>query len=74
MIRRIIRDTLALWLALTAGLATGFPTSARAENVDLSTVPDRDTVQLTIYNLEDLTLAVVTSASELPVSFYCHFT
>ena len=28
----------------------------RAENVDLSTVPDRDTVQLTIYNSEDLTL------------------
>ena len=27
-----------------------------AENVDLSTVPDRDTVQLTIYNSEDLTL------------------
>jgi hypothetical protein len=28
----------------------------RAENVDLSTVPSRDTVQLTIYNSEDLTL------------------
>ena len=28
----------------------------RAENVDLSTVPNRDTVQLTIYNSEDLTL------------------
>ena len=28
----------------------------RAENVDLSTVPERDTVQLTIYNSEDLTL------------------
>ena len=27
-----------------------------AENVDLSTVPKRDTVQLTIYNSEDLTL------------------
>ncbi|MEM9883348.1 MAG: DUF4139 domain-containing protein [Planctomycetota bacterium] len=27
-----------------------------AENIDLSTVPDRDTVQLTIYNSEDLTL------------------
>ena len=27
-----------------------------AKNVDLSTVPDRDTVQLTIYNSEDLTL------------------
>jgi hypothetical protein len=31
-------------------------TSARGENVDLSTIPDRDTVQLTIYNNEDLTL------------------
>ena len=29
---------------------------ARAENVDLSTVPRRKTVQLTIYNSEDLTL------------------
>ena len=28
----------------------------RAENVDLSTVPNRDTVQLTIYNSEDITL------------------
>ena len=27
-----------------------------AENVDLSTVPNRDTVQLTIYNSEDITL------------------
>ncbi len=30
--------------------------SAWAKNVDLSTVPKRDTVQLTIYNSEDLTL------------------
>ena len=29
---------------------------ANARNVDLSTVPKRDTVQLTIYNSEDLTL------------------
>jgi len=29
---------------------------ARAGNVDLSTVPKRDTIQLTIYNSEDLTL------------------
>src|SRR6186713_550329 len=27
----------------------------RAENIDLSTVPSRDTVQLTIYNSEDIT-------------------
>jgi hypothetical protein len=30
--------------------------SALSENVDLSTVPKRDTVQLTIYNSEDITL------------------
>ena len=30
--------------------------SIRAENVDLSTVPARNTVQLTIYNSEDITL------------------
>ena len=30
--------------------------SARAGNVDLSTVPKRDSIQLTIYNSEDLTL------------------
>jgi hypothetical protein len=30
--------------------------TARAENVDLSTVPERDSVQLTIYNSEDITL------------------
>jgi hypothetical protein len=35
--------------ALAAGLA-------QAKNVDLSTVPTRNTVQLTIYNSEDLTL------------------
>ena len=29
---------------------------AGAKNVDLSTVPNRDTVALTIYNSEDLTL------------------
>src|SRR5512143_2398309 len=30
--------------------------SAFARNIDLSTVPPRDSVQLTIYNAEDLTL------------------
>jgi hypothetical protein len=38
-------------LAFTLGLA-----HAGAKNVDVSTLPDRDTVQLTIYNAEDLTL------------------
>jgi len=42
-------------LSLLAAVAlAGLP--GRAENVDLSTVPSRDTVQLTIYNSEDLTL------------------
>ena len=33
-----------------------FSTTGLAKNIDLSTVPDRDTVQLTIYNSADLTL------------------
>ncbi len=37
-------------------LVCTFTATARAGNIDLSTVPDRDTVQLTIYNAEDLTL------------------
>src|SRR3954453_22164485 len=32
------------------------PLAVQARNVDLSTVPKRNTVQLTIYNSEDLTL------------------
>jgi hypothetical protein len=40
---------LSLCFALSA-------TFSQAENVDLSTVPSRDSVQLTIYNSEDLTL------------------
>ena len=38
-------------IALSLGVA-----DAGATNVDLSTLPSRDTVQLTIYNAEDLTL------------------
>ncbi len=34
----------------------GWATPAAGRNVDLSTIPPRDTVQLTIYNSEDLTL------------------
>jgi len=37
-------------------IATLAANNAPAKNVDLSTVPKRDTVQLTIYNSEDLTL------------------
>src|SRR5829696_5794576 len=36
--------------------ACGFAGVAGAKNVDLSTVPNRDSVALTIYNSEDLTL------------------
>ena len=42
----------AAWFIAAAVIGT----VARAENVDLSTVPNRNTVQLTIYNSEDLTL------------------
>jgi hypothetical protein len=46
----LIRGLIALGAALLTVPAL------RAENVDLSTVPSRDAVQLTIYNSEDLTL------------------
>jgi hypothetical protein len=39
-----------------ATLLVGLTAAAWGENVDLSTVPSRDTVQLTIYNSEDITL------------------
>lgn len=48
------RYTLAALLAILA--IPGNLRTTQAENVDLSTVPSRDTVQLTIYNSEDLTL------------------
>lgn len=40
---------------LTGLLLAGLAAIGRSENVDLSTVPRRHTVQLTIYNSEDLT-------------------
>ncbi len=44
-------------VAALAWVLVALPSSAvRAKNVDLSTVPDRKTVQLTIYNSEDITL------------------
>jgi hypothetical protein len=48
-----------LLVALLAGICLR---SARAENVDLSTVPSRSSVQLTIYNSEDITLVRETRA------------
>src|SRR5271169_5333165 len=47
-------SSVAQFLALAVLSTTAAPT--RAENIDLSTVPRRNTVQLTIYNSEDLTL------------------
>jgi len=41
---------------LFAAMLLGLPLIVSARNIDLSTVPKRDTVQLTIYNSEDLTL------------------
>jgi len=41
---------------LTPTLLVLLAAAARGENIDLSTVPQRDTVQLTIYNSEDITL------------------
>jgi hypothetical protein len=43
-------------VVLTALSAVCVPRMTQARNVDLSTVPKRDSVQLTIYNSEDLTL------------------
>ena len=45
-----------LWSALAAAIILAVATSASAK-VDLTTLPTRDTVQLTIYNSADLTLA-----------------
>ena len=45
-----------LFLLATAACMLGLSLAAVARNVDLSTVPKRNTVQLTIYNSEDLTL------------------
>src|ERR1044071_6454759 len=47
---------LRLCTFLALALLAGRCVTLRAENVDLSTVPARDTVQLTIYNSEDITL------------------
>ncbi len=51
MNRRLIVSSLAILAAACLAPGTVF-----ARNVDLSTVPKRNTVQLTIYNSEDLTL------------------
>lgn len=49
-------------LCLAATLFALLTATALAENVDLSTVPSRSSVQLTIYNSEDITLVRETRA------------
>jgi hypothetical protein len=53
---RIQSKLLAIQLTTLLALSLVTSQSARAGNVDLSTVPKRDSLQLTIYNSEDLTL------------------
>ena len=62
---RCVRDSfLALTHPTVLAIALVFAAmpSLRAENVDLSTVPSRSSVQLTIYNSEDITLVRETRA------------
>src|SRR5436190_4020303 len=55
----ICKTILSLWVLLVVVIAAR---SGVACNVDLSTVPKRNTLQLTIYNSEDLTLVRETRA------------
>jgi len=48
--------TLMIRISLLMGMLLCLSPRAEARNVDLSTVPKRNTVELTIYNSEDLTL------------------
>jgi hypothetical protein len=50
---------------ILAAVLAGFCGAAQARNVDLATVPPRDSVQLTIYNSEDLTLVRETRSLSL---------
>src|SRR6478609_8709981 len=43
-------------VVIATAILSSFCSRTWAENVDLSTVPQRDSVQLTIYNSEDITL------------------
>src|SRR5687768_183535 len=52
MTQRRLLSQFACLMLFAASLAS----VTHAENIDLSTVPTRDTVQLTIYNSEDITL------------------
>jgi hypothetical protein len=52
-------------LAIATILLAAFASAATAKNIDLVTLPKRDTVQLTIYNSEDITLAKETRSVTL---------
>ncbi len=49
-------NAIAMRTIAAAAVALGLALPASGKNVDVSTLPNRDTVQLTIYNAEDLTL------------------
>src|SRR4051795_1934828 len=54
----LLSKTMQYFFHLMTGLvaAIALCATAQSENIDLSTVPKRDSVQLTIYNSEDITL------------------
>jgi len=54
--RNILTHTLLAIAVVAAAVVAASQAAIEAKNVDLSTVPRRETVQLTIYNSEDLTL------------------
>ena len=45
-----------IWLLTALAAVLAWPAAAGGKNVDLVTLPKRNTVQLTIYNSEDITL------------------
>jgi hypothetical protein len=57
-------NSIRTWI-LVAALAAVACSTGLAKNVDLATVPPRETVQLTIYNSEDLTLVRETRSLSL---------
>jgi len=59
------RSSSLIGCLLATVLAALVVVSAQARNVDLATVPPRDSVQLTIYNSEDLTLVRETRSLSL---------
>ncbi len=56
--------TVSIFILVVAAMLASLP-SAQARNVDLVTLPPRETVQLTIYNSEDLTLVRETRSLSL---------